>query len=319
MSTNGSCGFLSSESAENHYRDDNQAFIADSLKEVRKITAVESVRRMRGGSQAHLMRCSDGGYYVVKFQNNPQGCRILANDLLGSLLAQHLGLPVPQIAIVEVGDGLVCGTEELVIELKRGRIPCQAGLCFGSRYPVGADGRIPAVFDLLPRKELLCARNLQDFAGMLVFDKWTSNTDGRQAVFMREPGVSSFHAMMIDQGNCFDGEAWAFRDAPLLGLYLDPSVYSECRNLGSFEPWLSRIEKEMNREFLAFAGEIIPREWYGGDVTALNHLLDDLNARRSKVRDLLRSTLATSPQAFPKADQSVSDRGSIARRMAAGA
>jgi hypothetical protein len=45
--------------------------------------AVEQIRRMRGGAQSHLMRCDDGGYYVVKFQNNPQGVRILANELLG--------------------------------------------------------------------------------------------------------------------------------------------------------------------------------------------------------------------------------------------
>ena len=45
--------------------------------------AVEEIRRMRGGAQAHLMRCADDNYYVVKFQNNPQGRRILANELLG--------------------------------------------------------------------------------------------------------------------------------------------------------------------------------------------------------------------------------------------
>jgi len=28
---------------------------------------VEHIRPMRGGSQPHLMRCSDGHYYVVKF------------------------------------------------------------------------------------------------------------------------------------------------------------------------------------------------------------------------------------------------------------
>jgi hypothetical protein len=33
--------------------------------------AVEHVRRMRGGAQAHLMRCDDEAYYVVKFQDNP--------------------------------------------------------------------------------------------------------------------------------------------------------------------------------------------------------------------------------------------------------
>ncbi len=35
---------------------------------------------MRGGAQSHLMRCDDGYYYVVKFQNNPQHRRILVNE-----------------------------------------------------------------------------------------------------------------------------------------------------------------------------------------------------------------------------------------------
>jgi hypothetical protein len=33
------------------------------------ITAVQQIRRMRGGSQSQLMRASDGAYYIVKFQN----------------------------------------------------------------------------------------------------------------------------------------------------------------------------------------------------------------------------------------------------------
>ena len=48
--------------------------------------AVQHIRRMRGGSQAHLMRASDGAYYVTKFQNSPQGVRILANEMFATSL-----------------------------------------------------------------------------------------------------------------------------------------------------------------------------------------------------------------------------------------
>jgi len=44
------------------------------------LRALEQIRRMRGGAQSHLMRCDDGYYYVVKFQNNPQHRRILVNE-----------------------------------------------------------------------------------------------------------------------------------------------------------------------------------------------------------------------------------------------
>jgi hypothetical protein len=32
------------------------------------ISAVQQIRKMRGGSQAHLMRADDGAYWIVKFQ-----------------------------------------------------------------------------------------------------------------------------------------------------------------------------------------------------------------------------------------------------------
>ncbi|HEX8892672.1 MAG TPA: hypothetical protein VF783_05080, partial [Terriglobales bacterium] len=38
----------------------------------------------RDDVKSHLMRCSDGNFYVVKFQNNPQQTRVLANDCLGT-------------------------------------------------------------------------------------------------------------------------------------------------------------------------------------------------------------------------------------------
>jgi glutathione synthase/RimK-type ligase-like ATP-grasp enzyme len=69
--------------------------------------AVQHIRRMRGGSQAHLMRASDGHYFVVKFQNNPQHIRVLANEMFATRLAQCLGLPVPRVEVIEVSDWLV--------------------------------------------------------------------------------------------------------------------------------------------------------------------------------------------------------------------
>jgi hypothetical protein len=96
---------------------------------------------MRVGAQSHLMRCesrADAGeesYYLVKFQNNPHGARILANELLGTPLVARIGLPVPAMSVAEVGEELIGHTEDLVIQMGRGRAPCKPGLPFGSRYP----------------------------------------------------------------------------------------------------------------------------------------------------------------------------------------
>lgn len=139
--------------------------------------AVEHVRRMRGGAQAQLLRCDDNGYYIVKFQNNPQHLRILVNELLGTRLAARLGLSVPQVEVVEVRPELIAYTAELVIQLGAGRKPCAAGRQFGSQFP-GDPARL-TVHDFLPDEQLGAVRNLSDFLGVLVFDKWTCNTNLR--------------------------------------------------------------------------------------------------------------------------------------------
>lgn len=83
---------------------------------------------MHGGAQAHLMRCSDENYYVVKFQNNPQHRRVLVNEMLGTRLASRLGLPTAAVSVVEVLEELIRLTAELCIETPRTCIPCASGL-----------------------------------------------------------------------------------------------------------------------------------------------------------------------------------------------
>src|SRR5690348_10774381 len=156
--------------------------------------ALEQIRRMRGGAQSHLMRCDDGFYYVVKFQNNPQHRRILVNELLGTRLARRLGLPTVPVDVVDVSQELIRLTPELAMEVPRGRVPCQAGLQFGSRYP--GDPRRTTLHDFLPDGQLREVENLHEFAGMLVFDKWTCNTNGRQTVFFLEGGGTTEQGAM---------------------------------------------------------------------------------------------------------------------------
>jgi hypothetical protein len=259
--------------------------------------ALEQIRRMRGGAQSHLMRCvvassgsfsgtasspipssSPGGvsstrkreeydYYVVKFQNNPQGARILANELLATRLAARIGLPAPPVAVVEVREELVAHTADLVMQLGRGRAPCRAGLQFGSRYPGSPADTV--VYDFLPDEQLREVQNLADFWGMLVFDKWTCNTNGRQAIFFRSAGDARYRALMIDNGFCFNAGEWNFPDAPLRGIYARHHVYEGARGMEAFEPWLSRLEERIGERAVEEAASEIPPEWYEDKADAL--------------------------------------------------
>jgi hypothetical protein len=316
--------------------------------------AVEQVRRMRGGAQAQLMRCDDGAYYIVKFQNNPQHLRILANEMLATRLAARLGLCVPQVEVVEVRPEIIAYTPDLVIQLGLGRKPCAAGKQFGSQFP-GHPART-AVHDFLPDEQLSGVRNLCDFLGVLVLDKWTCNTNGRQAIFFREPGgpanaaaspgaaplgpgdapghaalgttaagytgmghttmghtamnytmndttsgytTMGYTAMMIDFGFCFNAGEWDFPDAPLRGLYTRQRVYENVFGMEAFEPWLARLETQITARVLGEEAAQIPPEWYAGDWNALEQLLERLDRRRERVRELIFSARNSGRDPFP--------------------
>ena len=275
--------------------------------------AIEQIRRMRGGAQSHLMRCSDENYYVVKFQNNPQHRRILVNELLGTRLAALLGLPTTAVALIHVSEELIRLTPELCIEMPRARIPCQAGLQFGSRYP--GDPRKLMLFDFLPDEQLRQVENLYQFAGMLVFDKWTCNTNGRQTLFFREDlrppheqGDShathedrEYETVMIDQGFCFNAGEWNYPDAPLRGLYARNRVYEGVTGMESFAPWLERLDRSITERVLGKIRGEIPAEWYGDDddYDAVTRLLEQLYRRRTQVSELLLAAKNTSRHPFP--------------------
>jgi hypothetical protein len=242
------------------------------------------------------MRCSDNHFYVVKFRNNPQHQRVLANELLATRLAANIGMPVPATEVVEVAAWLVDHTPELHIQLAHDTIPCQPGLQFGSRYVVNPlEGQ---VFDYLPLEMFDRVRNLDTFAGMLVVDKWTANADGRQVAFWRKLRERKYTAAFIDQGYCFNAGEWTFPDDPLQGVYSRNEVYEGVRGWKSFEPWLSRIEKMEEDLLWSLAGEI-PPQWYGGAWDELEKLVRRLIARRGVVRGLIEAFRISPRRPFP--------------------
>jgi hypothetical protein len=217
--------------------------------------------------------------------------------LLGTRLAARLGLPTPGAGVVTVPEWLTEHTEDLMMQLGRGRARCKAGRQFGSRYP-GSPAET-AVYDFLPEEQLREVANLADFCGMLAFDKWTCNTNGRQAIFFRSKGEASYQAQMIDQGFCFNACEWNFPDAPLRGLYARHVVYDSVRGIESFEPWLTRIETKITEETLDEISKEIPGEWYNFESETLERMLEQLLRRRKLVRELIVSAWKSSRQPFP--------------------
>lgn len=262
------------------------------------ITARRHVRKMRGGAQSHLIEASDGRFYIVKFQNNPQHRRILVNELVSSVFLKYLQISSAEAAVIEVTEEFLRDNPAVCIELGANKIPASAGWQFGSRYP-GDPARV-AVYDFVPDTLLDKVRNREDFLGALVFDKWTSNADGRQAVFFRarvrewvpqaaeaHPLTMGFIAMMIDHGFAFNGPEWNFTDSPVQGLYSRRQVYESVTSLEQFEPWLERVIR-FPEEVVDQACKQIPPEWLVGEEDQFERMVEQLMRRRKRVPDLIR-------------------------------
>ncbi len=262
------------------------------------LTARRYIRKMRGGAQAQLLEASDGRFYIVKFQNNPQHRRVLVNELVASVFLRYLQISSAECAVIQVSEEFVRENPDACMQLGASRIPVAAGWQFGSLYP-GDPARL-AVYDFVPDALLHKVRNLADFLGVLVFDKWVANADGRQAVFFRarvrewapvaaeaHPLTMGFVALMIDQGFAFNGPEWNFVDSPMQGLYARKLVYESVTSLDPFEPWLERV-LHFPEEVVDQASKQIPLEWLAGDHDAFERMLEKLLRRRKRVPDLLR-------------------------------
>ncbi len=271
------------------------------------VNATRLERRMRGGAQAHLLACDDERHYVTKFLDNPQHRRILANEWAASVLLRHLQVAAPEVRVVSVSSEFLHASPDIGFQMGSRRAPVSAGWHFGSRFP--GNPHVDAVYDYLPDALLPTVANLDHFRGAMVFDKWTCNSDSRQAIFFRRrlrewldvpaaPQQKGFIAQMVDHGYIFDGPNWAFNDSPIQGLYFRPHVYACVRSLDGFQPWLDRARECPP----AVADEIlrqVPASWLDGDEGEFEKVLERLMERRKKIEGLLVASVRARPQYFP--------------------
>jgi len=278
------------------------------------VHATRFLRHMRGGAQAHLLEGGDGYCYVTKFRENPQHVRILVNEWISSRVLEYLRIAAPKVAIVELDEPFLAREPDVKIRLVAKELPVSAGWHFGSRFPGNPDR--DAVYDYLPDSLLAQVQNLRHFLAVFAFDKWTANSDSRQAIFVRQrikewlddpdlparsasPLAKGFVALMIDHGYTFDGPHWEFNDSPMQGFYFRPMVYQGVRKLDDFEPWLTRI-REAPAELFDGILRDLPRQWLpGGDETPAERLVEQLYRRRKLVAGLIESSASARPSYFP--------------------
>ena len=87
------------------------ARLQHNARMLRTVTATRYVTPLReGGSLPAVIEADDDGLYVLKFRGAGQGPRALIAELIAGEIARALGLPMPEIVLVEL-DGDLARTE----------------------------------------------------------------------------------------------------------------------------------------------------------------------------------------------------------------
>jgi hypothetical protein len=207
-----------------------------------------------GGSASHFFDDEAGDRYLVKFLGNPQGQRVLVNELVAGQVACFLGVPCPELALVQVDQWLVDGTPEI-----RQRTPGAAGgIHFGSR-------EVPGCYQNPSRSLIPQATNAAEFPMVIVFDALTMNTDrvnDGNFVLATTPGQAGFKFVAIDHGHCF-GHNWDATLTTKVGTTA-PAVFTEmAAAVAGAQPFtgaLARAQSMSDSHVASFIGAV-PASW----------------------------------------------------------
>jgi hypothetical protein len=161
-----------------------------AVEQLRQVTATRYVMPLReGGSLPGVMEADDLGTWVVKFRGAGQGRKVLVAEVLVGELARRLGLPVPELVLVEVDPVLGrAEPDEEVQDLLR----ASAGLNLGTDFLPGALGYDPVAH---PVDEAFAARVL--WLDALVGNVDRSWRNPNLLVWHREPWLIDHGASLV--------------------------------------------------------------------------------------------------------------------------
>src|SRR3954469_11154442 len=106
------------------------------MARVRTVTATRYVTPLReGGSLPGLVEAEDDGLYVLKFHGAGQGPKALAAEIVAGELARGLGLPVPELVLIELDPALAAAEPDPEIQ---DLITASAGVNLGVDFLPGS-------------------------------------------------------------------------------------------------------------------------------------------------------------------------------------
>jgi hypothetical protein len=171
---------------------------------VRTVQATRYVTPLReGGSLPAIVEADDDGLYVLKFRGAGQGQKALIAELVAGEIGRAIGLPVPEIVLVELDPELErAEPDQEIAEL----LAASAGLNLGLDYLPGSLAYNPVVGSASAGTELASA--------VVWFDAFVSNVDRTP----RNPNLLLWHRRLwlIDHGAAlYVHHAWSKESDPL--------------------------------------------------------------------------------------------------------
>jgi hypothetical protein len=238
---------------------------------LRTVTATRYVTPLReGGSLPALVEADDDGLYVLKFRGAGQGPKALAAEIVAGELARGLGLPVPELVLLEVDAELARAEPDPEIQ---DLITASVGVNLGVDFLPGALPYTPA---RPPEPELAAA--------VVWLDSLVENVDRTP----RNPNLLRWHGnlWLIDHGASLfvhhgSGDPLAVAGRPFPAIrdhVLLPAAGSIVEADGRLAPLAQP----------AAAAALVPEAWTNGAPYA-EHLQARLAARREWVQEADRA------------------------------
>lgn len=220
-----------------------------SIEPLRTVRALRYVTPLReGGSLPGLVEADDDGLYVLKFRGAGQGPKALIAEIVAGQLARTLGLPVPDIVLVDLEPEM--GAAEPDYEIRH-LIQSSGGRNFGVDFLPGSFAFSPLV---KPGIDPELAANI------VWFDALVTNIDRTP----RNPNIIVWHhkPFLIDHGSSlYVHFTWQDRESHAVRPFSQIRQHVLLPLAGSIRDADARLAPMVGEELLDDILSQVPEEW----------------------------------------------------------
>ena len=216
--------------------------------EIRTVDVVRYIQPLReGGSLPAIVEANDEFLYVIKFRGAGQGKKALIAELIGGLLAQKMGLKVPEVVLMNLDDSFSkTEPDEEIQDLLRFSVGLNLGLHFLSGAIV-YDPLVSSVDPLYASKVVLLDSIITNI------DRTTKNTN--LLIWNRE-------LWLIDHGaSLYFHHNWASWEAHLERTFPKISDHVLLEKATQLELAAQEIRQTIQDDVIHEVIALIPQEW----------------------------------------------------------